>query len=67
MLKMALNYTYVRTYVCMHVCMYVYMYVRMYVCIFLYIFIGMLHYIRLVILHAITFGVYSFFFLLYTF
>jgi hypothetical protein len=52
-------------YVCMYVyvcvCIYVYMYVCMYVCISLYIFIGMLHYIRLVILHAVTFGVYSLF------
>jgi hypothetical protein len=48
---------YVRTYVCKYVCMYV----------FFYIFIGMLHYIVLVILQAVTFGVYilySFFFLL---
>jgi hypothetical protein len=36
------------TNVCMYACMY-----------FLIIFIGILHYIILVILHAVTFGVYS--------
>jgi hypothetical protein len=48
--------------VCMCVYACVYLCVRFCVCVFIYLFIGMLHYIRLVILHAITFGVYSFFF-----
>jgi hypothetical protein len=46
---------YVYMYVCMHVCMHACMYVCMYVCMhaFFNISIGMLHYIRLVILHAV--------------
>jgi hypothetical protein len=47
--------------VCLCVCLCVCVCVCVYVCVCMYflIFIGMLHYIILVILHAVTFGVYS--------
>jgi hypothetical protein len=63
-------YMYVCTvmYGCMHVYLYVYMYVCMNVCtyVFFIIFIGMLHYIRLVILHALYIWCLQSLFLLYS-
>jgi len=57
--------------VCMHVCMCVCMYIcifyYLFIYLFIYLFTGMLHYIRLVILHAVYIWCLQSLFLLYSF